>query len=79
MVRLKVKEIADQKRISQRQLFFRSGVDINTIRKIFRTPTTVVTTETLGKLARGLGVDSSELIEGIADLPDFLSTEDQNE
>ncbi len=64
MVRLKVKEIAQQKGVSQRQLALRSGVDINRVRTIFRHPTkTVVTTETLDKLARVLGVDVSELIE----------------
>jgi transcriptional regulator with XRE-family HTH domain len=34
MIRLKVKEIAQQKKISQRQLFLRSGVDITTVQKI---------------------------------------------
>ena len=70
MVRLKVKEIARSKDISQRQLSLRSGVDINTVRRIFRHPTTIVTTETLGKLSKVLGVDPSELIEGIPDNKD---------
>jgi DNA-binding Xre family transcriptional regulator len=67
MVRLKVKEIAQQKKMSQRQLYLRSGVDIKTLQKIYRDPHTIVTTETLGKLAKVLGVDSSELIEGVSD------------
>jgi DNA-binding Xre family transcriptional regulator len=45
----------------------RSGVDINTVRRIFRYPTTIVTTETLAKLADVLEVDASELIESVPD------------
>lgn len=67
MVRLKVKEIAQQRGVSQRQLYLRSGVDIKTLQRIYRDPHTVVTTVTLGKLAKVLGVDSSELIEGVSD------------
>jgi DNA-binding Xre family transcriptional regulator len=67
MVRLKVKEVAQQKKMSQRQLYLRSGVDIKTLQKIYKDPYTVVTTETLGKIAKILGVDSSELIEGVSD------------
>lgn len=63
MFRLKVKEVAQAKGISQRQLFIRSGVDIKTIQKIYRNPHTVITVETLAKLADVLGVDVSELIE----------------
>lgn len=65
MVRLKVKEIAQEKGISQRQLFLRSGVDIKRIRQIYSDPYTIVTTETLGKLAKVLQVDVSELIESV--------------
>jgi DNA-binding Xre family transcriptional regulator len=68
-VRLKVKEVARQKGVSQRQLSLRSGVDINTVRRIFQHPMTVVTTETLGKLATTLEVDASMLIESIPDEP----------
>jgi len=67
MIRLKVKEVAAAKGISQRQLALRSGVDIKNIQKIFRYPTSIVTTETLDKLAKVLGVDAAELIESIPD------------
>lgn len=66
MIRLRVKEIAQQKGISQRQLSLRSGVDINTVRKIFRYPQSIVTTETLDKFAGVLGVDASMLIESVS-------------
>jgi transcriptional regulator with XRE-family HTH domain len=61
--RLKVREIAEQKGISQRQLFLRSGVDIRTVRRIWHDPHAGMNVETLAKLAKVLGVDVSELIE----------------
>jgi transcriptional regulator with XRE-family HTH domain len=67
MYQLKVKEIAQQKGISQRQLYLRSGVDIQIIRRIFRNPHTIITTATLDKLAVVLDVNISELIESIYD------------
>ncbi len=66
-VRLKVKEIATKQGISQRQLFLRSGLDIKIIQRIMRNPYTNVTTVTLGKIAKVLGVDASELIESVED------------
>ncbi|HVB20796.1 MAG TPA: helix-turn-helix transcriptional regulator [Ktedonobacteraceae bacterium] len=63
MVRLKVKEIAKEHGISQGRLSRISDVDIKTIKRIYRDPCTVVTTETLGKIAKALGIDASELIE----------------
>ncbi len=66
-VRLKVKEIAEKQGISQRQLFLRSGIDIKVIQRIMRNPYVNVTTETLGKIAKVLGVDVSELIESVED------------
>jgi|GraSoiStandDraft_45_1057281.scaffolds.fasta_scaffold1639496_1 transcriptional regulator with XRE-family HTH domain len=68
MVRLKVKEVAVAKGISQRRLSLRSGIDINTIRKIFQHPTTAnPTVDTLGKIADILGVDVSNLLESVDD------------
>jgi len=67
MVRLKVKEVAATKGISQRKLSLRSGVDINTVRKIFRNPYSIITTETLDRLAKILAVDVSELLESVPD------------
>jgi DNA-binding Xre family transcriptional regulator len=62
-VRLRVKEIALEKGMSQGKLSRSADVDIKTLQRIYRQPTTIVTTETLGKLAKALGVDASELIE----------------
>ena len=65
MIRLKVKEIAQAKGISQRRLFLRSEVDIRTIQKIWKDPFTNITIQTLAKLAKGLGVASVDLIEDV--------------
>ena len=66
-VRLKVKEVAQQKGVSQGKLSRSSDVDIKTIKRIYRDPITIVTTETLGKIATALNVDASELIENAPD------------
>src|SRR6266566_4223140 len=65
IIRLRLREVAQQKDMSQRQLSLRSGVDINTVRKIFQRPTSILTTETLDKFAKVLQVVASELIESI--------------
>lgn len=67
MIRLKVKEVAAKKGVSQRQLSLRTGIDINNMRKIMRNPYANVTTETLDKIAKVLQVDASELIESVPD------------
>ena len=69
MIRLKVKEVAQQKGISQRQLMIRSGLDIRIVQRVFRDSTTNITLATLDKLARVLGVDASLLIESDPPLP----------
>lgn len=80
--RLKVKEIAEALGMSQRKLFFRSQVDLKTIQRVYRYPTTtVVTTETLDKLARALNVDVSLLVESDPPLPKTIeqAPDDDNE
>lgn len=67
MVRLKIRELAQQKGVSQGRLSRISDVDIKTIKRIYRDPLTIVTTETLGKIAKALQVDASELIESVTD------------
>src|SRR5690349_14259539 len=68
--RLKVKEVAQQKGMSQRQLFFTSHVDLKIIQRVYRKPSeTVVTIETLDKFAMALDVDISELIESVRGVP----------
>lgn len=70
MTRLKIKEMAEAKGISQRKLCRLTGIDIKNIQKVFRRPNSVVTTATLDKFAKALGVDVSELVETIPDPED---------
>ena len=63
MISLKVKEIAEAKGISQGKLSRKADVDVKTIRRIFRNPSEIITTETLDKLATALEVDVCDLIE----------------
>lgn len=65
MIRLRVKEVAQEKGISQGKLQRTADMDMKTIRKMYRDPFVIITTETLSKLAKALGVPSRELIEDV--------------
>ena len=67
MIRLRVKEIAAQKGISQSKLGRMADIDVKTMRRIYQHPELPITFPLLERLAKALGVSSSELIE---DLPD---------
>ena len=67
MIRLRVKEVAQQKKMSQRQLVLRSGLDIRIVQRVLRDSYTNITLATLDRLAKALGVDASELIESVPD------------
>ena len=64
-VRLRVKEVAKEKGISMGKLQRDADIAYNTIKRMFKDPYYITTTETLGKLARVLGVSPGELIEEI--------------
>ena len=65
MIRLKVKEVAEQKKMSMRKLVKESGIAYNTLRTMYRDPHRPVSTDTLDRLAKALGVDVRELIESV--------------
>ena len=67
MIRLKIREVAQQKGFSMSRLSRESNMAYKTIQTIWRDPYHEVTTTTLNKLARTLGVDPSELIEYVPD------------
>ena len=67
MIRLKVKEVAETKKMSMRKLVRESGIAYNTLRTIYRDPYRQVSTATLDRLAKALDVDASELIESVED------------
>lgn len=72
MIRLKVKEVAQQKKIGQNKLARLADLDYQTVRKIYKNPYQIINTETLEKLARALQVDASLLIESDPPLPKSL-------
>ncbi len=67
MIRLKVKEVAKEKGFSQGRLSRVANIDENTLKRIYRDPYAIITTETLDKLAKALGVPSGALIEDVPD------------
>ena len=64
-VRLRVKEVAKEKGISMGKLQRDADIAYNTIKRMYKDPYYITTTETLGKLARVLGVSPGELIEEV--------------
>ncbi|QBD81551.1 XRE family transcriptional regulator [Ktedonosporobacter rubrisoli] len=72
MIRLRVKEIAARRGISQRQLVLRSGLDIRVVQRVMRNSEENITLATLDKLARALNIDPSLLIESEPPLPKTL-------
>ena len=65
MIRLKIKEVAQQRGFSMSRLSRESNMAYKTIQTIWRDPYHEVTTTTLNKLARTLEVNPSELFEYI--------------
>jgi DNA-binding Xre family transcriptional regulator len=66
-VRLRVKEVAKEKGFSMGRLQRDANVAYNTVKRMFKDPYYITTTETLGKLASALGVPPGELIEEVPD------------
>lgn len=74
VVRLRVKEVAKEKGFSMGKLQRDADVAYNTVKRMFKDPYYITTTETLGKLARALGVSPGELIEEVSDKTHTTST-----
>ncbi len=66
-IRLRIKEVARQKGFSMGKLQRDADVAYNTVKRMYKNPYHVITTETLGKLAKALGVPPGELIEEVPD------------
>jgi DNA-binding Xre family transcriptional regulator len=67
MIRLRVKEVATQRGISMTRLSRLADTNYKTIKAIFDNPYREVTTTTLNKLAKALGVSVSDLFEEVSD------------
>ncbi len=74
VVRLRVREVAKEKGFSMGKLQRDADVAYNTVKRMFKDPYYITTTETLGKLAKALGVSPGELLEevGVADPPNGI-------
>ncbi|TMC22162.1 MAG: helix-turn-helix transcriptional regulator [Chloroflexi bacterium] len=69
MIRLRVKEIAEEKKISRTRLARIADVDYKTIKKLFTNPQAEIGLMTLDKLAWALRVTPADLIEYIPTPP----------
>lgn len=70
MIRLRIRDIAEEKEVSMSRLSRIADINYKTIQHIWRDPYREVSTRTLEKIAKALGVSSSELIEDVADKTD---------
>ena len=69
MIKLRVKEIAEEKGISMKKLASNADIAYNTLRTIYRNPYRQVTTTTLERLAKALNVPVIELLEEVTEKP----------
>ena len=67
MLRLRVKEVAIEKGFSQGKLARAADMATNTLRAIYRDPYREVSTVTINKLAKALGIPVTELIEDVSE------------
>ena len=65
MLRLRVKEIAQQQGLGQGKLARMADMDSKTIARIYKNPYAEVSSVTLEKLARALSVSVADLIEEV--------------
>lgn len=63
MIRLKVREVAEARGFSMGKLHRDAGVDRKTIQRIYREPTSEISTVTLDRIATALGVHVCDLID----------------
>ncbi|MFL5704739.1 MAG: helix-turn-helix domain-containing protein [Ktedonobacteraceae bacterium] len=63
MIRLRVKDIAESKGLNMAQLARKADVDLRTVRRIYREPTSEISTTVLDKLATALDVKPADLID----------------
>lgn len=67
MIRIKLKEVAEEKGLSMTKISQRSEVSYNTVKSLFRNPFRPISTDVLERLAKVLGVSPVDLIEYIPD------------
>jgi DNA-binding Xre family transcriptional regulator len=65
VLRLRIKEVAEQKRISMTKLSYRAEVSYNTIKSYYQNPYRPFSSVTLERIARALEVSPLDLLEYI--------------
>ena len=73
MIRLKLKEVLQEKKISQSKLSRLADISLNTIHGMYRDPYQDCLLSTLEKLAKALGVSISDLYEILPDDPSLFA------
>jgi DNA-binding Xre family transcriptional regulator len=73
MLRLRIKEVAQQQKISMNMLSHRSEVAYNVIKDCYRNPYRAMSTETINKIARALNVPATDLLEDVSE--EFMKKE----
>jgi DNA-binding Xre family transcriptional regulator len=66
-IRLRVKEVAEEKGLNMTKLSQRSEIAFTTVKSIFRDPYRTLNTDTLRRLAEALEVSVHDLIEEVPD------------
>ena len=67
MIRLRVKEVAQEKGVGMLRLSRLADVSYRTVQGVWRDPYREISIKTLEKFAKALGVPSRELIEDVPD------------
>jgi len=67
MIRLRVKEVAQEKGVGMLRLSRLADVSYRTVQGVWRDPYREISIKTLEKFAKALGVPSRELIEDVQD------------
>ena len=67
MLRLRVKELAEERGFNMSSLSRASDVSFTTIKRYFRNPYSYANTDTLEKIALTLAVEIGDLVERISD------------
>ena len=70
MLRLRVKELAEERGYNMSTLSRASDVSFTTIKRYFKKPYSYATTDTLEKIALTLGVEVGDLVERVSDVLD---------
>lgn len=67
MLRLRVKELAEEKGFNQSSLSRAADIHFSTVKRIFQDPYKEVTTTTLYKIAKALKISICDLLEELPD------------